>query len=683
MLPRAFIVMPFGTKVVRQDQTATPSAPALEIDFDLVYERLIAPAAQRAGVMPMRADQETGAGDIRTDMFYELVTADIVIADISVLNANVFYELGIRHGVSPRGVFMVHGGWNRRPFDVVTDRTFDYDGTLFHRDPAEPDEAWQKRVAAEAARLGDVLRAAIETDRTTIGSPVYKELPGLKPVDWSTIQTARAKYFGNVFADWRARVDIARLNGWPGDILTLADEAPTTYHAVKLLWAAADALCSMERFAPARQVLRELLALAPNHREGATRMGLVLAELGAINEAKVHMLQVADQYAHDPEAHGILGRVYKDLWRLEWRSAADTAQRQQRAIRSSPLLVTAIGCYDRAARRHFDFYTGVNVVCLAKVLEHLVAATNMTAAAGAPDDIGDLVAVARFGARATLEREGLESSDGVWAAATLGEIELVAGDAAAAEIHYRNAAFAPATTLFHLGSMLDQVLLLEALGFRPDAVGRIRHLLEERQSWLQERTGATARRRFKKVCIASGHMIDTTKRATPRFPADKEGAVRDRIAAQLESWDIGRGDLAITGAARGADILFAELCAARGAEVWLMVALDEADFLERSVRLRGSNWENRYYALQDLPNVKVWMQEERLKAPPKGVSPFTRNNLWILNTARVEVSRPSCLYALLVWDEQPTGDGPGGTSDFAARVRQLGGRRAIINPTQV
>ena len=31
-------------------------------------------------------------GDIRTDMFFELVTADIVIADVSAPNVNVFYE---------------------------------------------------------------------------------------------------------------------------------------------------------------------------------------------------------------------------------------------------------------------------------------------------------------------------------------------------------------------------------------------------------------------------------------------------------------------------------------------------------------------------------------------------------------------------------------------------------------
>jgi hypothetical protein len=128
MQPRAFVVMPFGVKD--------------GIDFDAVYERLLKPALVQAGCVPFRADQEPAAGDIRTDMFYELVTADVIVADISLLNPNVFYELGVRHGVAPRGVFMVHGGWSRRPFDVAPDRTFSYDGTLFAPERPTSDEAW-------------------------------------------------------------------------------------------------------------------------------------------------------------------------------------------------------------------------------------------------------------------------------------------------------------------------------------------------------------------------------------------------------------------------------------------------------------------------------------------------------------------------------------------------------------
>ena len=338
MEPHVFVVMPFGEKEVQSATPATdrgPETKALNISFNDVYDLLINPALTKAGCVPFRADQEAGAGDIRTDMYFELVTADVILADISILNANVFYELGVRHGVAPRGVFMIHGGWAKRPFDVAPDRTFDYDGKLFVTKKEERDDAWQARMTAEAERLGKALRSALEVDEQTIGSPVYKELVGLKPADWSSIQTARAKYFGEVFSDWRARVEVAKLNGWPGDILTLADDAPTRFHRVKLLWQAADALCSMERFEAALPVLKDLLALDPKNRDGLTRMGLVLGRLGKISEAKVHMMSVAEQYKGDTEAQGILGRVYKDLWRLEWKDAEALADRQAQAVASS------------------------------------------------------------------------------------------------------------------------------------------------------------------------------------------------------------------------------------------------------------------------------------------------------------------------------------------------------------
>ncbi len=41
------------------------------------------------------------------------------------------------------------------------------------------------------------------------------------------------------------------------------------------------------------------------------------------------------------------------------------------------------------------------------------------------------------------------------------------------------------------------------------------------------------------------------------------------------------------------------------------------------------------------------------------------------------------IHALLVWDEKPTGDGPGGTSDFQGRVKNLGGLIEIINATKL
>ena len=67
----------------------------------------------------------------------------------------------------------------------------------------------------------------------------------------------------------------------------------------------------MQRFDVAKSVLEDLLAVEPRHRQGLTQYGLVLGRLGKVNDAKVHMLNVAELYKDDTEAHGILGRVYR------------------------------------------------------------------------------------------------------------------------------------------------------------------------------------------------------------------------------------------------------------------------------------------------------------------------------------------------------------------------------------
>ena len=73
-----FVVRPFGTKN--------------DIDFDKVHRELIAPAMARLGLQGDTTEPIARAGNIRADMFELLAKADIVIADISIDNANVFYE---------------------------------------------------------------------------------------------------------------------------------------------------------------------------------------------------------------------------------------------------------------------------------------------------------------------------------------------------------------------------------------------------------------------------------------------------------------------------------------------------------------------------------------------------------------------------------------------------------------
>src|SRR5215204_3596465 len=90
--PLCFVLMPFGRK---------PDVAGKLIDFDEVYRQVIAPAVTEAGLTPIRADEELTGGIIHKPMFERLVLCDFAVADLTTGNANVFYELGVRHAARP------------------------------------------------------------------------------------------------------------------------------------------------------------------------------------------------------------------------------------------------------------------------------------------------------------------------------------------------------------------------------------------------------------------------------------------------------------------------------------------------------------------------------------------------------------------------------------------------------
>src|SRR5688572_30271710 len=113
-----FIVRPFGNKN--------------GIDFDKIETDLIRPAMQQAGLTGGTTGEFLQQGNIRTGMFEQLLIADVVIGDISVHNAKVFYELGIRHALRDKRTFLIksrdsESKENDVPFDLKTGRYLAYD----------------------------------------------------------------------------------------------------------------------------------------------------------------------------------------------------------------------------------------------------------------------------------------------------------------------------------------------------------------------------------------------------------------------------------------------------------------------------------------------------------------------------------------------------------------------------
>src|SRR5262245_42319291 len=141
----AFIIRPFGIKDVvvgakrMSDAGADPSdsavvgesgegpARTVRVDFQKVHDRLIARAVERLRIRADTAEAIVTAGNIREDMFHRLLTADLVVADLSIHNANVFYELGIRQAFRDKYTFLMRCDVSDYPFDLKTDRYFEYE----------------------------------------------------------------------------------------------------------------------------------------------------------------------------------------------------------------------------------------------------------------------------------------------------------------------------------------------------------------------------------------------------------------------------------------------------------------------------------------------------------------------------------------------------------------------------
>jgi hypothetical protein len=100
-----FIVRPFGTKSVpiKKDRKDI----SIDVNFDEIESSLIQKALEKNGLVGQTTGEIAEAGNIRLDMFQMLIAYDLVIADISIDNANVFYELGIRHGLRPKGTILI------------------------------------------------------------------------------------------------------------------------------------------------------------------------------------------------------------------------------------------------------------------------------------------------------------------------------------------------------------------------------------------------------------------------------------------------------------------------------------------------------------------------------------------------------------------------------------------------
>ncbi len=656
---RAFIVRPFG---IRKG-----------INFDNVEAQLIGKALDNIGAEGRTTGEILESGNIRIDMFQQLLVADLVVADITTNNPNVFYELGIRHALQEKRTFLIRAKLPRPttvdelketdvPFDLKTDRYLDYDPE--HLEEALP-------------RLTEALRLTAASPRQD--SPVFLSLPNL--------ESQNRERFIPVPLGFGEEVQRAEKESDGRKLTLLGLEARGFPWESPGLRVVGRALLLIKRYAAAKTAWESLCEVDEFDLEANVNLGNIferMDDLTASDQALGRALKHATESKDLAEVYGQLGRNRKDEWVKSWKSAA--AEVRSQSALDSTVLLEAYQQYRLAYRQDLNsYYPGLNALALAVVILEL--------AGRFPDVWNGLIGDDRKAQdqldeiRSTREKltytlqlrfEGadapqLSAEDRAdqWLLNSAGDLNLLTQpNAKRAIFFYRKAAASQGE--FVLDSVRRQIQMLADLGVLQANVADVLKILPGPK----EPAGPGLER----VILFTGHRMDAPDRKNPRFPASQEQVARDAIRAAIhEQIELTKGSiLGIAGGANGGDILFLEVCQEAGIPTEMLLALPEDQFITASVDSKDSqatNWIRRFHNLvNNHTEVPVLCNSDKLPQWlqfKKNYDIWQRNNLWLLSEALCRGAKHLTIVAL--WDGA-AGDGPGGTEHMVSLAEERGAR---------
>ncbi|MCB0103216.1 MAG: DUF4071 domain-containing protein [Anaerolineales bacterium] len=626
--PHAFIVMPFGKK---------KGGDGSLYDFNAIYKQLIKPALEDAGFEPFRADEETASGDILTDMFQELLLADLVLCDLSIDNANAFYELGIRHAFRKRGVMHIQAGRAYMPFDIFNVRTLPY-----HVTPeGVPDPAHIKNDIQAISRMAKDTWAS---DRDAIHSPIFNLLSGLAEPDRKSLRTPLATGFWREYNSWRQRVTVAQRQKRIGDILLLTEEISNPLIKEEAIGEAGNALANMGRNELALTQYRKGLEVNSGNMEFRRKEAFHLNRLGRVDEAIVKLEALLADTPNDSEAISYLGRIYKEMWVDSWKDVSDKNKKMKAAFDAYHWLIKAIATYLKGYRIDLNnHYPGVNALTLSAIAIHL--ADKFDDKKDPDPDItrirGEFVEL-RGALIFALEKEVNKDNADYWTLVSLAELRaLTAENTSAVTRSYRKALTASRRNIFFLQASLSQLEILKMLEMRTDFVGAAILILEEEIARISgDKVIAQAKSGNKpkegQVFLFSGYMVDNPRKIKKTLPADKIHLLREELKKTLIKMGGGPEDIAIlAGLSAGSEIVFAEICAELGLQVNVHLPLSESKYIREFVSVGGEDWVDRFHKVCSHPSVVEYYQTEQVGQPKKNTDPYERNNRWALYSSLI------------------------------------------------
>ena len=659
----AFVVRPFGTKQ--------------GVDFEKVHNELIIPALERAGVQGCTTAAIVEAGNIRQDMFQLLLTSDIVVADISIHNANAFYELGIRHALRDKKTFLIRCSKDEVPFDLKTDRYLAYDET---------------NPAACIDDLHNGIRATIDSER--VDSPVFLMLPKLK--------SQNAEEFLAIPVDFSEEVEIAKATKQQGKLSLLASEASQFPWEIPGLRMIAEIQYKLALFKDAKKSWEKIRSLTHNDIEANDRLATIYQRLGEVevldNSVLGEELFTKSRMAIDflmeristfprdkrAEIFSLKARNNKANWIKTWINS-NVENILSDALTSQFLRNAYIDYLNGFNEDLNHFYSGINALGLLKIIINLAEAKPMQWSSLYDSEDEAEFELKKYNkqfdnlsiiiqASINAEKKALlrENKVDPWVSITEADLTfLINNNPQKIENMYKMAMQLSKDLNFNAAKR--QLLIYKKLNILTDNVDAALRVFENTIEELEEEK--------EYLILFSGHMIDKPDRKEPRFPPEKEPEVREKIKSQvkkiLDTQE--RKVKGMAGGACGGDILFHEVCKELGIKTDLYLALPREQFIVESVQFAGPDWIDRFNTMYDGLDVQILSET---KALPKWLNNYgdysiwERNNRWILNSALSEADYHLTFLAL--WDGKG-GDGPGGTEHMIDEVNQRGAKSIIIN----
>lgn len=348
-----FMVMPFNRKSVSR---AAPGAPA-EVDFDRLWEDAFRPAIEQLGYLPIRADSDPGSLIVK-DMFERLAFADLVLADVSLPNGNVYYEIGMRHVARQTGCVLLAANWSRQLFDIDQFRSLRYALTTSQVSAAEAKD----------------IRAVIENHVPQLADSAtpYHEL-----IENTDTDDARRR---SVFRDFMQRlsefqgsargVRLLPADKKPAKIAELANQFAASMDvpevSLELLRLYRDEMDWEESLAFVDRLPDKIRQL-PYVRE---QHALILSKSGEPEQAIAALEQLIEESGSSPERHGLIGGRYKRLWRGA-RDARIAEGKDRPNASERRLLSKSIDQYSLGMQCDLnDYYCSCNLPALLRARAH-------------------------------------------------------------------------------------------------------------------------------------------------------------------------------------------------------------------------------------------------------------------------------------------------------------------------